>query len=63
MVWYAVAMVVDFFVDVLTVCLKTADKDLEILLLRQQLHVLERNLEKQARSNRWEKCFLAVLFV
>ena len=63
MVWYAVALVVDFFVDVLTVRWKTTDKDLEILLLRQQLHVLERNLEKQARSNRWEKCLLAVMFV
>ncbi len=38
MVWYAVA-VVDFLVYVFSVCWKTVDKDLEILLLRQQLRV------------------------
>jgi hypothetical protein len=63
MVWYTVAVVIDFLVDIFTVRWKTADKDLEILLLRQQLRVLERNLGKQARPSRWEKCFLAVLFV
>ena len=35
MVWYTVAVVVDFLVDVFTVRWKTADKDLELLLLRQ----------------------------
>ena len=63
MVWYSVAVVIDFLVDVFTVRWKTADKDLEILLLRQQLRVLERNLGQRARPSRWEKCFLAVLLV
>ncbi len=63
MVWYTVAVVIDFLVDVFTVRWKTADKDLEILLLRQQLRVLERNLGQRARPSRWEKCFLAVLLV
>ncbi len=63
MIWYNVAVVIDFLVDVFTVRWKTADKDLEILLLRQQLCVLERRLGQQARPGRWEKCFLAVLLV
>jgi hypothetical protein len=35
MIWYRIAVVVDFLVDVFAVRRKTADKDLEILLLRQ----------------------------
>src|SRR5258708_5434070 len=63
MVWYSVAVVIELIVDVFTVCWKTGDKDLEILLLRQQLRVLERRLGQRARPSRWEKCFLAVLLV
>ncbi len=63
MVWYSVAVVIDFLVDVFTVRWKTADKDLEILLLRQQLRVLERNLGQRVRLSRWEKCFVAVVLV
>jgi hypothetical protein len=39
MVWYSVGVVIDFLVDIFTVRWKTADKDLEILILRQQLRV------------------------
>src|SRR5260221_2519532 len=63
MVWYAVAVVIDLLVDVFTVRWKTADKDLGILLLRQQLRVLERKVGQPARPSRWEKFFLAVLLV
>ena len=63
MVWYSVAVEIDFLVDLFTVRWKTADKDLEILILRQQLHVLERRLGQRVRASRWEKCFLAVLLV
>src|SRR4051812_2000306 len=63
MVWYSVAVVFDFLIDVCTARWKTADKDLEILLLRQQLRVLERRLGQRARPSRWEKCFLAILLV
>src|SRR5258705_13307843 len=63
MIWYAVAVVIDFLVDVLTVRWKSADKDLELLLLRQQLRVLERKLGQRARPSRCEKCFLAVVLV
>ena len=63
MIWYAIAVVIDFLVDMVAVRWQTADKDLEILLLRQQLRVLERKLRQQARPSRWEKCLLAVLLV
>ena len=39
--WYLVAMVIEFLLVVFTVHWRTAKKDLEILLLRQQLRVLE----------------------
>ncbi len=51
MVWYSVAVAIDLLVDVFTVRWRTADKDLEILLLRQQLRVLERRLGQQGRPN------------
>jgi prolipoprotein diacylglyceryltransferase len=34
MVWYSLAMVVGFLLDMFTVRWKTQDKDLEVLLLR-----------------------------
>jgi len=63
MTWYAIAVVVGFLVDVFAVRWTSADKDLEILLLRQQLRVLERKLGQRARLSRCEKCLLAVLLV
>src|SRR5215475_10655885 len=63
MVWYTVAVVIGLLVDVFAVRWKTADKDLEILLLRQQWRVLERKLGQRAQPSRCEKCFLAVLLV
>src|ERR1700730_7009961 len=62
-VWYSLAMVIDFLIDLFTVRWKSGDKDLEILLLRQQLRVLERRLGQRARPSRLEKCFLSVLLV
>src|SRR5690242_10848782 len=63
MVWYTAAVVIDFLADVFAIRWKTADKDMEILLLRQQLRVLERKLGQRAQPSRCEKCFLAVLLV
>lgn len=63
MVWYSVAVAIDFLVDLFTVRWKTADNDLEILLLRQQVRVLERKLGQRTRSSRWEKCLLTRLLV
>ena len=37
------------------------DKDLEILILRQQLNILQRQLDKPIKPNRAEKLTLAVL--
>ena len=37
------------------------DKDLEILILRQQLNILQRQLDKPIKLNRAEKLTLAVL--
>ena len=36
-------------------------KDLEILLLRQQLHILQRNASRTPRLSRWDKLTLVVL--
>jgi putative transposase len=63
MIWYAIAVVIDFLVDIVVVRWKTADKDLEILLLRLQLRVLERKLKQRSRPSRWEKCLLAVVLI
>lgn len=38
-----------------------ADKDLEILILRQQLSILQRQIDKPIKPNRTEKPTLAVL--
>ena len=63
MAWYSLAVVIDFLIDLFTVRWKGADKDLEILLLRQQLRVLERRLGQRARPSRLEKCVLSILLV
>src|SRR5262245_45907596 len=63
MVWYWVTIAVELILDVFIVRWQTPDKDLEILLLRQQLRVLERKPGQRARPSRCEKCFLAVLLV
>jgi hypothetical protein len=63
MIWYRVAVILDLLLDVLALRCNTPDKDLEILLLRQQLQVLERQFGQRPRPSRWEKCLLAVLFV
>src|SRR5438876_4923186 len=61
MFWYSVAMVVDFVLDLFSVRANSPDKDLEILLLRQQVRVLERKRGHKPRMSRWEKCLLAML--
>ncbi len=63
MVWYWVTIAVELVLDVFVARWQTPDKDLEILLLRQQLRVLERKLGQRARPSRCEKCLLAVLLV
>jgi transposase InsO family protein len=63
MFWYAITLFLALLVDLVTCHFHQADKDLEILLLKQQLRILERKLGHKARINRGEKCVLAVLAV
>ena len=62
MVWLVLLHLVGFVVDLLTATRRTdRDKDLEILLLRHQLQVLQRQRPQPLRLTRWEKLTLAVL--
>ncbi len=62
MVWFVLLRLVRFVVDLLTATRRTdRDKDLEILLLRHQLQVLQRQRPQPRRLTRWEKLSLAVL--
>jgi putative transposase len=63
MFWCSVATLLALLVDVVSFRLRKADKDIEVLLLRQQIRILERKLGHKARINRWEKCVLAVIAV
>ena len=62
MVWFVLLHLVMFLVDLVSVTRRTdRDKDLEILLLRHQLHLLQRERPRPPRLSRWEKLTLAVL--
>jgi putative transposase len=63
MVWFGITTFLTVLVDVFSLRLRKGDKDIEVLLLRQQVRILERKLGQKARINRWEKCLLAVLTV
>jgi hypothetical protein len=53
-----------FVLDLFAVMRMTDDeKDLEILLLRQQLRIVERKQERGPQISRWQKVPLAVLVV
>ncbi len=62
MVWFVLFHLGTFLVDLLTTARRAdCDKDLEILLLRHQLRVLQRQRPRSPRLSRWEKLTLAVL--
>ena len=62
MVWFLLLHLVRFLVDLVTVTRRTdRDKDVEILLLRHQLRLLQRERPRPPRLSRWEKLTLAVL--
>lgn len=64
MVWFMVMQVVSTLVESLRLKWKSEQaKDLEILLLRRQLAILERRMEKPVRLSRGEKLLLVVLAV
>src|SRR5258708_7689390 len=63
MVWYAVSVLLTLLLDLFSWRSNQVDKDLEILVLKQQLRILERKLGHQPRISRWEKCLLVVVAV
>ncbi len=62
MIFSVLAHILSFLIDLLTCGRRTEQaKVLEILLLRQQLHVLQRTHTHPPRPSRWENLTLAVL--
>jgi hypothetical protein len=60
--WFILKNIFSTFVTFFTIRrLSNQEKDLEILLLRQQLSILQRKLNRPIRPNRIEKMILAVL--
>jgi urease gamma subunit len=64
MVFRVVLFLWEFLMDVLVVSrLSDEEKELEILLLRQQLRIVEGRQERGPQISRWQKVPLAVLAV
>ena len=62
MFWFVVGQVFSFVLDVVVLQGQSdREKDLEILLLRQQLRIVERKQVQRRGLSRWEKLNLAVL--
>jgi transposase InsO family protein len=64
MVWFVITLIFSTIVDIITIGRQsTLEKDLEILVLRQQLSILQRKTNASIRPNRVEKLTLSVLAV
>ena len=62
MFWYALLQVIVLIFDVLQLSARSAyDKDLEILILRRQLAILQRHNKRVVRPDRDDKVILAFL--
>ena len=62
MVWFVVGQVFTMLLDILALRGPSErEKDIEILLLRQQLRIVERSQSRPRHLSRWEKLSLAVL--
>lgn len=62
MIYHVIAQLISLLLDLLTTKLRTEQqKDLEILLLRQQLLILQRRHPNTPHLSHWEKLGLAVL--
>ncbi|MBX3085462.1 MAG: helix-turn-helix domain-containing protein [Anaerolineae bacterium] len=61
MLWLVIGQVIQVVMDVLSLHLiADRDKDLEVLVMRQQIRILERRLGKHVRPSRIEKLLLAL---
>ena len=62
MAWFVLAQLFTLMLDILTLRRQSEhEKDVEILLLRQQLRIVERKQLHTCRLSRWDKLNLAVL--
>ena len=62
MIFFLVAHTCSILLDLIWVARRTeTDKDVEILLLRQQLHILQRKQPRAPRISRWEKLTFVIL--
>ena len=60
MFYHVIMHIWSFVLDLASLCLLTAEeKDIEILLLRQQLRIVERRQQRGPHIPRWEKVLLA----
>ncbi len=64
MLYYLFARIFATLLDLLTIArLSEHQKDVELLLLRQQLRIMQRKLQRPPRISHWEKLILAILTV
>jgi len=62
MVWFLVAQIFSTLISLIQIGrMAETDKDLEIMVLRYQLGIAERKMQKPVRANRAERMTLAVL--
>jgi len=62
MVWFLLAQLFSTLISLIQIGrMAETDKDLEIMILRYQLGIAERKLQKPVRANRTERLTLAVL--
>jgi hypothetical protein len=60
--WFILAQVLTILISIVRIGrLSEQEKDLEILILRQQLAILQRKQEQPVKPNRTEKMMLAIL--
>jgi len=64
MVWSIITLIFSTFLDIITIGSQSnLEKDLEILILRQQISILQRKLNSPIRPSRVEKLTLSILTV
>ncbi|UCC53006.1 MAG: hypothetical protein JSV68_03385 [Anaerolineaceae bacterium] len=62
MIWFLVAQIFSTLISLIQIGrLSEKDKDLEIMVLRYQLGIAERKMQKPVRANRAERMTLAIL--